>query len=223
MKTHRLLPPRSFLLACGAVLALSCAGTGTSAAATLLLNGSFESPLLSPGTGIAGGGDNWTPSSRNSVIASNGFDDIGSTPYGSQFLGLNAGNADSQTVPNLVAGTTYYLTAYFADAFGGGSPSLTMAVTGAATASQTYGAPVGGPYGAANTIPFTAATLSFVAQTSGAATVTLTDSSPGAAIVVDNVLLDTVAPVPEPSTWALVGLGGAGLLGFGLRRRVRLV
>ncbi len=191
----------------------------SASAEPVLLNGSFEAPVVPPGSVTPGGGDNWTPSDATGVfIISNGNGFIGNTPYGSQYLGLNgqsAGNmfeSDSQTIANFEAGVTYVLGVDFADALGGPDPSLTITLSGVFNGSQTYTAPVGGPYGNGQ-ISFTSAVFLFTPTTSGSETITLTNSSINSAIAVDNVALYGNAPaVPEPSS-SIALLLGAGLIG----------
>lgn len=203
--------------------------TGQARAAALLLNGSFEGPVLTANNFVAGGGDNWTaagPTGQVFVI-SNNYGSYGVTPYGSQYLDLNRdGTSDSQTVTGFVAGQTYTFSASFAEIQASTTPLLTLSVSGAAVGSTTFTGTASGPYGAA-AYPFQSAVLVFTAQTSGSATLTLTNSSTAAtgamffpAIAVDNVALATV--VPEPATSAALLVGAGVLAGLMVRRRTRL-
>lgn len=181
----------------------------------VLLNGSFENPVVAAGSVTPGGGDNWTPSDATGVFLISNGNGIGDTPYGVQFLGLNGQSAanmfesDAQTIAGFEAGMTYVLALDFADALGGPDPILSITLSGAFNGSQTYTAPIAGPYGAGQ-IPFTSAVFIFTAANSGSATITLTNLGINSAIAVDNVGL--YSNVPEPSSFAALLLG-AGLLG----------
>ena len=152
-------------------LALGLIAASYASADPVLLNGSFESPTVPAGSVTPGGGDNWTPSDMSGVFIISNGNGIGNTPDGIQFLGLNAFSAasmfesDSQTIANFEAGVTYVLSVDFADALGGPDPMLMITLSGVFNGSQTYTAPVGGPYGT-GTFPFTSAMFSFTPLTS---------------------------------------------------------
>ena len=228
MKNHRLL----FTLAASALAILGFGASHASAQVTLL-DGGFELPAIAANSFVAGGGASWTPSGGNDFVISNNYADpsvgpLGNTPYGTQYLDLDAtGSVDSQVVSGFLAGQVYVLGANFADLFGGANPVFTLSVSGAATASGTFTGLVGGPYGT-GTIPFQSAVIVFTALTSGSATITLTNNSGlsgnnfSPALAVDNVSLygGLVTPplVPEPTTTAALLLG-VGALGVGMIRR----
>jgi hypothetical protein len=207
-------------------LALGFLAAGYASAEPVLLNGSFESPVVPPGSVTPGGGTNWTPSDPSGVFLISNGNGIGDTPYGVQFLGLNgqsAGNmfeSDSQTIANFEAGVTYVLGVDFADALGGPDPILQISLSGAFNGSQTYTAPIAGPYGS-GTIPFTSAVFFFTPSTSGSITVTLTNLGINSAIAVDNVGLYGNANIPEPASIATLLLGAGLLGGLALRRRLQ--
>lgn len=179
--------------------------------------GSFELPALPPGSITIGGGDNWTPSDASGVVIISNGNGFGNTSFGTQYLGLDPSSSDAQTIAGFDAGVTYSFSVDFADALGGPDPMLTIILAGVFNGSQTFTAPVGGPYGSGD-IPFTSATFSFTALTSGSETITLTDASLYGAIAIDNVVLNVPQNVPDTgSTLALLGLSLGGVL-VGARR-----
>ena len=222
----------------GAVLAVTTTSLAAPAfAEPVLVNGGFEAPAFEPGTiNFGQAGDGWVKSFMGAVQIINGNapdpngGTLGTTPFGAQYLGLGARSngfiaRDSQTVDGFVAGQTYALSAYFADALSGPDPTLDLSVFApggpgvddVVIAEQTYTAPVGGSYGD-GVIPFVQATLLFTPDISGALGLSLTNASgftAGTAISVDNV---TLTSVPEPATAGLALLG-AGLLTARRRRR----
>jgi hypothetical protein len=221
MKTYPFHPvlTRALFLA---VLVLA----SSSAQAQVLLDGGFESPRLAPNSVQSGAGTVWTVSSGGALIVSNNYENLGVTPYGTQYLSLNARSSVSQTIAGFVTGETYVLGADFADETGDPGQTFTLSISGVANASLTLPVLVTGSeagYGS-GTIPFQSAVIVFQATSNGSATVTLANAPAGGGtndpLAVDNVALygDTV-PIPEPSTWALF-LSCLGLLiwHFGLRR-----
>ncbi len=215
------------LLAITATLALGFLTAGFVSAEPVLLNGSFESPTVPAGSVTPGGGDFWTPSDAAGVFVISNGNGIGDTPYGTQFLGLNGFNADgmfhsdSQIIAGFQAGMTYVLGVDFADGLGGPDPILTITLSGAFNGSQSYTAPIAGPYGA-GTIPFTSAVFIFTMPTSGAVTITLMNSGIDSAILIDNVGLYGNVSIPEPASIATFLLGAGLLGGLALRRRARV-
>ena len=217
MKTYPFHPvlTRALFLA---VLVLA----SSSAQAQVLLDGGFESPRLAPNSVQSGAGTVWTVSSGGAIIVSNNYESLGVTPYGTQYLSLNARSSVSQTIAGFVTGETYVLGADFADETGDPGQTFTLSISGVANASLTLPVLVTGSeagYGS-GTIPFQSSVIIFQATSNGSATVTLADGSAGGSLAVDNVALygDPV-PIPEPSTWALF-LSCLGLLiwHFGRRR-----
>jgi hypothetical protein len=191
--------------------------------AQVLLDGSFEAQAVAPNMGVQGAGPDWV--SGNASLIANDFSNLGNTPYGNQYLGLNVGSFATQTITGFVQGETYVLGADFASlaANSNGAPTFTLSISGAATDSGTFSfAGSSGPYGS-GTIPFQSTVLLFTAGSSGSATVTL--FSPNATLAVDNVALYGNAPIaptaPEPSTYAEMLLGlGALVTVVGMRRKI---
>ena len=202
---------------CSAILAAVLAAAGSASAAPVVLNGSFESPNISSGS-TANGGTSWTASSTSGVFLFDNSSGAGTTPYGSQFLALNPGQSDTQTVSGFQLGQVYTFNAYFADLFNGTNPSLTVSLSGLVSLSETFTAPVGGNY-RANAIPFQLATFTLPALTAdGSITITLTNASTNGTIAVDNV---SVVPEPSSILAALLGLGAVGWAVGNRRRRLQ--
>ena len=196
---------------CLLIFAATLVAGGHASAGPTVLNGSFESPDISGGT-ASNGGAFWTASSPSVYLVDN-VTGLGLTPYGSQFLALNPGQSDSQTITGFQLGSIYTFSAYFADLINGTNPSLTVTLSGLVSLSQTFTAPVGGPYGN-STIPFTHVIFTIPALTAnGTITLTLTDASTNGTIGVDNVSV-----VPEPSS-ILAACVGLGAVGCALRKR----
>ena len=210
MKTKTSL--RLFTLAATTLLA----GAATGRAQTIL-NPSFENPATT--SYVDGGGDNWSLTAGTALIQSNSLG-RGTTPYGTQFLYLRPASTDAQTVGAFTLGQIYTFTLAVADAQFLPNDSITLSVSGGATASQSYSI----PESSSQNFPFVDYTVTFIPLTSTTVTLAVTNTSSydanGGSIAVDNarVAVGTLA-VPEPSTWAALCLGVAGLGVVTLRRR----
>jgi hypothetical protein len=189
-------------------------------AAPDLLNGSFEDPPLNPNSISSGnGGTFWTANNSNVNLISNNFGNLGTTPYGNQYIGFSlTGASDQQTVSGFLAGQSYVLTLFFADIANNANPQLTVTISGAASATGIFNAPVSGPNGA-NPYPFQQAQLPFTTTADGDITVALIDSG-SASVAVDNVSLTSV---PEPSPFAMILLAITMAVGFCSRSAKRRV
>jgi hypothetical protein len=113
-------------------------------AAPALLNGSFEDPALATPNSISSGngGTFWTANNSNVNLISNNFGNLGTTPYGNQYIGFSAPAAsDQQTVSGFLAGQSYVLTLFFADIANNANPQLTVTISGAASATGIFNAP----------------------------------------------------------------------------------
>ena len=165
----------------------------------------------------------------NGNIQDLGGNNYGVTPFGSQYLGLNAvyrnsfRSIESQTVNGLTPGQPYELTIYIANLDGANDPNISLTVeynatsTGNPAASATFSAPAGeGPYGN-GTIDFVPETLIFT-PTSNTISFNIGNQSKTGTMGIDNVSL---VAVPEPTTTAAALLGTAGLAVLALRRRRR--
>ena len=197
----------------GIALGFSLAATKV-AAAPVLLNGSFEDPALAGTNFASGSGANWTATAGAFVLTNNfGF---GTTPYGSQWEEFANNTTDTQTISSgFTPNTRYVLSLVASDVSGNSGDQLTLSVSGGATATQTFSLPArtGGQNSGA--LPFVSYTLTFTPTTVGPVVVTLAAGSSGGGIAIDNVQF---LAVPEPSTWALLGLSSLGMLRLALRR-----
>ncbi len=229
----------SFTLAAAVAIGLA-ACPALSHAQDLITNGSFENPLEATNslteitaTGIPG----WTGDSiagkTHEYIINGNIEDLsgnnyGTTPYGQQYLGLNAIYANSfhsietQVVNGVTIGQTYALTIDIANLDGASDPKVLLTVepnstsTGTPLASATFTAPVEGPYGS-GTIDFVPETLIFTA-TSNVVSLNINNSSKTGVMGIDSVSL---VAVPEPTTAAGMLLGAAGLVAVLARRRLQ--
>ena len=227
----------SFALATALVVGLAtCPGRSH---AQSIVNGSFEDPAEATNSlteittsGIPG----WTGDSiggaTHEYLINGNIQDLqgnyyGITPFGQQYLGLNAiannsfRSIESQRVTGLTLGQAYKLTVYIADLDGAADPNASIVAsdgtTGAGTVlgSETVEAPVGtGPYGT-GTIDFVPETLDFTAA-SDSVTFSIGNLSRTGTMGIDNVSL---AAVPEPTTTATALLGVAALASVLFRRR----
>ena len=210
--------------------------TSVAHAATLLTNGSFETPVVPVGSfsSFAVGSSaitGWTVvgpagtsvSPVNGTFTQNGVAFIAQD--GVQWLDLTGFNINStegvaQTVGTTV-GNLYQLSYFVGNTTGGGifgtSSTVNVSVTGVATFSDTNStvSPTAQNW-QQFTHTFVAAATSTVLQFSNSDPAT--DNNNG----LDNVVLLDLGPavgaVPEPDTYAML-LGGLGLLGFMARRR----
>ena len=213
------------LLACGA------------ANAQLIANGSFETPVVNPGTfqlfvvgssGLTG----WSvigPIGRDVAIVSTTFAQNGVTinaQSGNQSLDLTGFNDNTtegvaQTVATTI-GDRYQLTFYVGNTTGGGIFGSTSTLDLLVNGGQVLAA----VNSAVNATGLTWQQFSFDFVATGASTVLgfvngdpATDNSN----ILDNVVLVDQGPVgavPEPETYALM-LAGLGLIGLMARRRRR--
>ena len=156
---------RLFTLAATTLLA----GAATGRAQTIL-NPSFENPATT--SYVDGGGDNWSLTAGTALIQSNSLG-RGTTPYGTQFLYLRPASTDAQTVGAFTLGQIYTFTLAVADAQFLPNDSITLSVSGGATASQSYSI----PESSSLNFPFVDYTVTFIPLTSTTVTLAVTNTS----------------------------------------------
>ena len=211
------------VIACSLSCLTFIAATST-LAANLIQDGGFEQPVTSTFVDVAAPnattipGWNVTAGSVDVVnAAGNGFD-VGPAFEGAQYLDLNgtAAGTLSQVVP-LLSGITYSLQFAYANNYNPPS-SLTANVTVTGVSSTLLSTSVTHGSSAAGNLNWTVFSQSFTADGTSA-TLTFTSQNSGDG----GVFLDAVSimQVPEPSTWALIGAGVAGLGVVTLRHRSR--
>ncbi|MBY0577984.1 MAG: DUF642 domain-containing protein [Burkholderiales bacterium] len=195
------------------LLCMALAFSGN-AQANLIVNGSFENPVIAAGTFVpyANGSTaitGWTVASGYYTdIISNGFWTT-TTPYGSQYLYLNdSGRADAAIWQDvaLASGANYSLS-FALNGLGNSGSSVSVSLTGAASsgfATRT----------ASSISNWTQFSYNFTPAASGS--YRLTFSSPaGGYVMLDNVQINSA--VPEPETLALLF---AGFMAIGFKRKI---
>jgi len=219
---------------------LLASATHDAKAANLVVNGSFEANSFGSGSGytlglVGNAVTGWF------IPASDG-----TYPWGIQSGAFGAGNARDgnqwvvigetgqggpstidytiqQTINGLTAGTTYNLTFSLSSELNGTTIAEVSALSGSSTGAQNFTAPAsGGQYWGV----WGDFTYSFLA-TGTSATIQFKDLAVefpnNGDVGLDNVRLDVRGAVPEPSTWAMMLIGFAGLGYMGLRQRRRMI
>lgn len=183
--------------------------------ANILVNGSFETPLLpdQPGgaTGFFSSVSGW------SIISGGTQFEIHRAPFlfpagaeGSQWMELDvfANTTIGQTLATII-GQTYTITFSVAARPGFGDSVVVVSFGGTSFTTPAV----------SNTSGWTTFTFTAVATgTSTLFTVAGAGFSNGGGDLIDNIIVDDGGEVPEPSTFAMLGAGGA-MLGLLRRRR----
>jgi PEP-CTERM motif len=195
-----------------AILAATSAFAGTN----LIQNGDFSSPSEGGSWGnVASGYDGWTTNDPSNVleIGASGIYGLPAANLGGQNLEVNANTFDtvSYTVSGLNVGATYDLSWDYGGRPGGGAQILDVSFGGVLLAKDT------GSYGSWMLNAFQ------VVATSSSETLTFASEVTNGLPSYGNEITNVSLSAPEPSTWAMMGLGFAGLGFAGLRTRRSVV
>lgn len=199
-----------------AAILATAAFTGSANAATIV-NGSFETASVNPGSGFATLG--------NGSTAINGWTVGGSIDYiGGYWAAQDGGRSVdlagtslgsvSQMITDLVNGQAYRVSYWVSKNPDGGANTRTGTVTiGNAQSTFTFSAATPGGAGMVWEQRF----FDFVANGSSGTLSFAADASAGCCFgpALDNV---SITAVPEPATWAMM-IAGIGLVGATMRRR----
>jgi hypothetical protein len=189
-------------------------------AANVILNGGFEGGVQT----VTMGGftntsvpNNWVP--NLGFLEQPQFNHVTSNPVNSGMFALSIGNLDNQPVPSLsqtfadVTGTTYTVSLFLAYQGSGDPGAFFTASAGGQSITQT------------SLVIFPYMPLSFMFTGSGSDTLVLEGNTNPSEWFVDDVSVTgaAVGGVPEPSTWAMMLIGFAGLGFVAYRRRGKAV
>ncbi len=196
-------------VAAAAILVASSAFAG----ANLIQNGTFANPDENGSWSNEGASwQGWTTTAENGIeIGASSVYGLSSISVGGQNLELNGNTwgTDSYTVTGLTVGATYVLS-YDYGARNSGGPS---------SATTTFGAALLTTDGGVGASGWTLDTFDIVA-TSGTETLTFAAIDTGAQSYGNEYTnVSLTAAAPEASTWAMMGLGFAGLAFAGYRGR----
>lgn len=183
------------------------------AAPNLVVNGGFESPVISPPYALFVTPTSWT---GQGDLVVQGYADAVSSGDGNQWLDLNpgteAGTGMSQDI-TLTAGTQYKFS-FLYDGGGGGSTTQIAYSLG----SLLSGKVLTGSMDVYDGTPWRTFSTNFTPTISGTETLNFMPNGAYSGGFIDAVQISQVSAVPEPSTYAMM-LAGLGLLGFAQRRR----
>ncbi len=196
----------------GAVAAAAILAASTAFAGVNLINdGDFSNPNQGGGYSVYSPGINgWTSTIGDGVEI--GYSPLYGLPTdnaGGQNLELNANTygTDSYTVSGLKVGATYDLSWDYGGRTAGGPSSATVSFGGTVLADDS---------GSIGTWTYN---WFQVVATSTTEDLVLTAAATGAPSYGNEFTNFSLSAVPEPSTWAMMGVGFAGLAFAGYRRR----
>lgn len=186
---------------------------GSAAATNLVVNGSFESPVISPPYSIDATATGWTGTGD---LVVQGYGGSLSSGAGNQWWDLNpdvsAGTGISQDV-SLVAGKTYKFS-FLYDGGGGGSTTMISYTVGGDLSGSVSTAALDVYHGS----PWQTLSTTFVSSVTGLETLHFKPNGTWSGGFIDDVQLATAAAgVPEPSAWIMM-LIGFGAIGAGIRK-----
>jgi PEP-CTERM motif len=194
-------------VAATATLAVSTAFAGVN----LISDGDFSSPNQGGGFSIYSPGiDGWTSTIGDGIeIGSSALYGLPPDNAGGQNLELDANvyGTDSFTVSGLQVGATYDLAWDYGGRTSGGPSSATVSFGGSVLTDDS------GSIGAWTHNAFQ------IVATSTVEDLVLTAAATGAPSFGNEFTNFSLTAVPEPSTWAMMGLGFAGLAFAGYRKR----
>ena len=211
---------------------LACGFAGEAKAG--IINGSFEDPIVPVAgfTNFLGGSTaitGWTVVGVDSAVANGQFSQSGITfqaQAGNQWIDMAGVTSNSKTsgVSQNVAtaiGTTYLLSFYVGSATDRElffASTVDLSIDGGARTSYTNStAPT-------NMLDWKLFNVSFIATGTTTNITFFNGSEPNNFLgALDNVSIQESSPVPEPASMSLLALGAAGMLGFRLRRRNKVV
>jgi Carbohydrate binding domain/PEP-CTERM motif len=183
------------------------------AATNLVVNGGFESPVISPPYFLFANPTGWT---GQGDLVVQGYAGSVHSGDGNQWLDLNpgtgAGTGMSQDI-TLTAGTKYQFS-FLYNGGGGGSTTQISYSLGSSLSSNVSTASMN-VYGGT---PWATYSTGFTPTVSGAETLNFVPNGVLSGGFIDAVNISPAVPVPEPETYAML-LAGLGLLGFTAWRR----
>jgi hypothetical protein len=200
----------SNVLRAAVVAAAFVASSSAFASVNLIENGDFSSPSVGSGWGQWASIDGWSSANDAVEVGNSAIYGLSCANASCQNLEVNANTFGDvyQIVSGLTVGETYTLSYLYGGRSGGGTQDLAVYFGGALLGVDTGSIGEWTSYTYTFTATSTSEKLAFVSQ--------VTDGLPSYGNEVANVSLSAV---PELSTWAMMGVGFAGLAFAGYRTR----